>query len=578
MEADIQNTPKKKSATSDSTLMKSTDTCDLTAKSVQTIRPHIESCVKYLTPDQWRLVELGSSDSNTKHRVAHMLLNILSNVSGVWSKKMKEGVSIERLRDSLNESFACSFAEVLAVESVPAPSTDKLVELIATEIGHYVQAPVAKARVTPPCKLNAMICSVCKILKTCGGKMKKFYSSVTQSQSRKGAVSSDQSAQSVQDIITDKAAQIIEPILDNVADTEYQLLEEVSSLENQCAADDIAQSVSEVMCFQEKPDPDVDPQEQKHKLLGRVKIKICDFFTKSFIKASMCQIVSQVKARFTRQVKLADSESLRFLLAGVESVLLTGGKVGSDGGRVCGLHRLREISPRKALAITGKLSPLLYGHITGDDNSVCAASGARPRDGIYRDIQSRVICFLSLVSWWLNNQAPLCSNNALMALTDTDAAATSHLREITTEEFEEKAAPATVGVNPQLDAAALKGNNRFFLRTVITNLFLNAVTKVEQSLVVVPDLESKIDSLVDEIWSELESTTVAITTRDVDRLRKSIIKALRKSCCSLMGLLVSMESGHSAGLQILITTCFKTHLDKKCHGTSRAASILRWKK
>lgn len=525
--------------------------------SSNTISSHIKTCVKNLTTDQWSLVASGAPDINTTHRLAHMLLKMLSELSGVLSKP---GVTMERVQDSVKGSIVQSFEEALRVASLHSPSTDKLAEMIAKEVTDSVKTPRTQTRITPPRRLKAMIESVCKILKACAKKMNKTYYTGTNSLSRKGQKTCQPNVQSVQDIISDEVKKIIEPILDDISDAEYHLLQEVSSLEIQNAADEIAQSVTEAMSLQETEDARPESVPQRYKLLDAVRTKICDVFVKRLIKASMCQIISQVKVKFTHVANITDSQTLRSVLDGVESVMLTGDETQAGGNEVSVFYGPNRITAANMDTVTWEISTLLYKHVTGQVVSHAATEDAaimvpRRHTNMYLDIRSRVISFLSLINWWLSDPVLRCSESLLTALIDAEKVVALRFSEAKTCDEQKE--------------AELRVYNKFCLRAVILKVFLNILAEVKDTRFSVSDLESKVLRLVDETWAELECANVVdITPKGADRLYKAILRDLRK-CCSPSAMLIYMSSGDSAALRKIISVSCRTHLNKQNKSISR---------
>ncbi|KAG7509617.1 hypothetical protein JOB18_000165 [Solea senegalensis] len=536
---------------------------ELMELSVNTIHPHIQSCVKNLTDDQWSRVASGSPDTSTTQRLAHMLLKMLSDLSGVWSKP---DVILEQAHDSLKGSVTQSFGEVLRVESVHSSCTDQLAKMIAKEVEDSVKTPRTQTRITPSHRLKAMIHSACKILRVCARTNKNCYTE-TPSVSERGQTASQKSVQSVENIIIEKVNQIVEPILDDISHKEYNLLQEVSSLETQCAADDIAQSFTEAMNLQETKVPGPKSYHQTCLLLDRVTKKICEFFVKRLIKALTCQIISQVKAKFTSEAINTDNESLRSLLDHVESVLLTSAEIQTRGNELCAFYKPEKISPADVDTFTWEISTLLYKHITGQiipqTREAAAVMVPRQHTNMYLDIRNRVIYFLSLISWWLSDQALHCSDGVLSALIDHEKGAALQNPHVKTYD-ELVQATADAGVY-----------SKFCLGCVITEVFMNTVAEVKDSWIFVSDLESKLLHLVDETWAELDGfNNVDITPKDSDNLYKAILKDLRK-CCSPLAMLIYMSSGDSSALRKVIVMSCKTYLKKQNCIMSRVGSTVR---
>lgn len=546
----------------DSRVNAETMNLELPKMSVDTVRPHVESFTQGLTVDQWNLLAVGKPDNDTRLRLADMLVKVLCSVVDIMSDFLKQEDAVERLRDTLDEPITRSFAEALGVETVKGPSSAKLTELIAKE----VTAPSGYGQPKPS---KSMIHSVCKMLKRFAAKM---CCTVKRNggQNQNSKVVKDLESpitpitQSVQDIINNEVRSIIEPILEDVSDSEYDQLHEQFTLEIQRAAQDIAHSVSEYINLKEVesfyPSPKTQQQTQKG-----LKTNICNFFVKMFAKAGICRVFSQVKMKFRSETKVGDNDSVKSLLVDAESVLQNGVKNEMGEGDVCIYRRLENISSDDVLELTGKLSDLLYSRITGETASeaVRGASPGRavfdnqPYASMYADIQHRVICFLSLMSWWLENQVQCYSDRVINALIDTETVPKPQISEVTAGEEPEAAS----GEIPQEDVAQAEVS-RTCLRLVISTLIKKIWKTVKGDRTFFTDLEFTIQRLVDEIWAQLEGTQVDITPKNVENLCKVIFQHLFKKWGSAARILISIERGDPDLPRCIAVSC-KTHLNKQ---------------
>ncbi|KAG7462372.1 hypothetical protein JOB18_048131 [Solea senegalensis] len=544
--------------------------------SLDNVRPHVESFTKGLNAEQWNLLALGKPDNITRLRLADMLVKVICCIVDVMSDFLKLDNAEERVRESLDEPITRSFAEALGVESVRGPSSAVLTELIAKE----VTAPSGSVYPKPS---KSMIHSVCKMLKRFAAKMccteTQSQRSSVQIQTNQGIQADTEETpissvlQSVQDIISNEVNSIIEPILEDVSDAEYTQLKEQFSLEIQNAAQDIGQSVTEYINSKESGFDQSSPKETQNGL----KNKICNFFVKMFAQAGICRIFSQVKGKFQNEAKIRDSDSVKSLLFDAESVLQRSSKTQVGDGEISIYRRLENITPDDVLELTGKLSDLLYSHITGRTatETVRVEASSRPvfelqpYASMYADIQHRVTCFLSLVSWWLENQVNCYSERVMVALMESETVTRGKHTQIpiveeteatTAEPVQYEAALLTTCAELDNDTEVKVG--RTCLRLVITILIKRICAAVRGDKAFFTDLDSTIQRLVDETWDQLEGTNVNINPRKVENLARVTFQHLFKRWGSAAKILVSMEIGDPDVPKCISTSC-KTQLNKQ---------------
>ncbi|KAG7527011.1 hypothetical protein JOB18_048081 [Solea senegalensis] len=407
-----------------------------------------------------------------------------------------------------------------------------------------------------------MIRLVCRMLKKFAGKMcccskkQRRHSSVQTSsyhtQAKRNIDRETSMAQSVQSVLSVKMNLIIEPIVEDVEKVEYNQLQKQFSRETQTAAEDIAQSFTEYISSKDAESVQSSPRSQKQK---GVRAKICNFFARMFAKASICRIFSQVKTKYHSEANVSDDDAVNSLLVDVEPVLQT-------GGDPLGLiHRLQNLSRDDMLELTGDLSDLLYSHVTGDRALESVREGSlgteesdlHPAAIIYNDIRNRVVCFLSLTGWWLENQVSRYSEKVLTLMENET---TAQIPQVTEPEPEPEREDPTVAAE-----AEHRQVSKTCLRFVISTLIRKVRKAVNGDRSFFTDLESTIQRMVDETWAQLKGTDVNILSRNAENLVKVVFRDIRRKWGSSWGVLVAIERGDPELLQYIATSC-KNHLMK----------------
>lgn len=543
--------------------------------STDTVCPHIKSFTSGLTNEQWDLLEAGKPDNDTQLRLADMLVKVVCCIVDSLSNFLKQDALLAQVRASVEDSIACSFADALGVETVKGPSSEKLAELIATEVTSHKGSAQPKST-------NAMVRYVCKMLKEFAHKIKSMCSTNKQSQHSAQTKECDPEdslmdsslTQSVQDIIGDEVNVIITPIVEEFTDIEYNQLQKEFAVDIQDAAEDIGQSVTDYISLKEVVSVQSSPESQRktQKGLKSLKTKVSVFFAKMFAKASIMRVFSQIKAMF--QPAANDAQSVKTLLVDAESVLQSSGKnqTGEDGLYM--FHKLHLISPDDNVELTKKLSDLLYSHITGENvtEAVLAAASApgvsepQPYASMYAEIRHRVICFLSLMGWWLDNQIHGYSDKVVTAIMGSEAVSTTLMPMSTSVD----AAPGEAGTSgePEVDEIAEAEESKSCLRLALTSIIKRIWKAFKGDRTFFTDLESTIYCLVEETWSQLEGTNVVIKPGNVRNLSKVIHKQLLKRYGSVMRVLVCMERRDQDLPKYIATVC-KSHLIRQRSAISR---------
>ncbi|CAB1421073.1 unnamed protein product [Pleuronectes platessa] len=323
---------------------------ELPSATVETIRLQIEELYTKLTAEQWQLLKSETPDNVTRFLLAELLLNLTLSVSS-------DLLAAHGHKDLpfTAESFLSSLGDALRQSLEPGSLT--------------------KCHQTSANKLENMVHCVCKVLKTSAvdieglfkptprgqrtfelprGKPTSSLSDSSSSSSGSDIPTSSEStvhssdcrtSEDVQEIIGKEVSDIIESLVDELSESDLSELISEASLEFQAASDEIYQIVSE-----EESIKTSDPSRGSKfsKIWKAVGKKIKKLLAKLFATTSLLKMGTRVQKKFSKEIQVQSSQSLKSLMDSVESLLLTDTK--------------DRVSPANASV----LSDVLYRYITAD--------------------------------------------------------------------------------------------------------------------------------------------------------------------------------------------------------------------
>ncbi|KAI3376993.1 hypothetical protein L3Q82_000028 [Scortum barcoo] len=263
-----------------------------------------------------------------------------------------------------------------------------------------------------------------------------------------GCQSSDKTVETtaklIQEIIMKEVKEVMEPLLDELSDAEYELLQSKSAQEIEVVASDIAQIIKKVSCQSSKSNG-------KKKLPMKTMLdKIRTFFTKHFATAYIHKIGAQLKRKFHKDSKVESRESMKSLMADVDSLLET--EEGEQAQDVCQKFESSCTDDDKFLE---ELRYVLFLHVTDgmrpkntqespNMKSRSKAPVSLSHAEMCADIGNKVRSFLGLMRWWLKTQVTHCSRRITRALTGTEGQAPTEVPEVALEERSEPLVTAPI--------------------------------------------------------------------------------------------------------------------------------------
>ncbi|XP_037626360.1 uncharacterized protein LOC119488623 [Sebastes umbrosus] len=518
----------------------------------------LNSFFKGMTADQWGFLKSGNPDDATMTMMGELLLDMTAALTKAFLKYLGSTTlaSEDDVQINLGDTISQGFAEALGVDvSVQCPSSKSLTTLISEEVSESVRSALSSPegivqRLTPPSRLNNMILHACKMCQAFIGKMKSVFSPRPRKQrticeesdvepepsdakDRHAATPSSDVVISMKDIthvtiiIKKQLNDITEPLLVDVPDSEYTLLQSQNSREIEDVAEEIARSIAEDAVRQT-------PSAQKSKRSKKsIRSKIKKLLAKCFAKTCIHRIVAQMRKRFHRGSKVHSRESAKSLTKKINDLMKQ-----PENRDLLGLGApLVNIPPGRVLEFTKVLSDLLYTHITHGPEII-----PEPviRANMRADLQRKVLGFLCLARWWQIFQSDDLVDNMRHAILGTKPRAKKPLAIA--------APPAPVSLTKSRDDSARRARNEqkrncveVILERLVTRIFKKA--KVTWTLSNVQDI---IQRLFDQTWVEVEGLDFDSSPESLENLEKAIYRDLIKTWGTATWLLMSLKGGQTA--------------------------------
>ncbi|KAF0028708.1 hypothetical protein F2P81_017813 [Scophthalmus maximus] len=597
--------------------METSNPTDQPEISVQTVRPLIESFFKKTTAEQWGLLKSGRPDDATKVQLAELLINIISTVStalvkalGLASKSGSEEMVPSSLGDLIRQSFSQG-------SSKRCDSLDQLTDLIDKEVRESVNSSLRNTSAasgdpelnhfTEPNKLQKMISCTCRVLKTFAANIKSLFkprprkqrrlttppqardliipvslktpldsdlSSVTSEesmaftdQSKTSKVSSDGSVDTqkikiVKNEIDKEMRDVLEPLLDDVPDPDYNMLQSEVSSEIKDVADEIAQLITDEFIIDRE-------------LSGEVGQKIKNLFEKNFAKASILKILIEVQNKFQKETKVQDRQAIKSLVSILDSLLKEQKQnSGSDKTR----QSFNKLSRTNIAEFTQEFADLLFKHasagwipdtvmtpdsvmtpdtvMTSDEETTpCVRESQK---SMYTDIKNKVSQFVTLLRWWINNQVASHRDRVTLALMGNETLATTE---------------ASAGNVVEEAKAQTEKRTKMYVNVLVDQVVTTIYAKAKVTCTSSNTLYLT-QQLFEKIWAEVKDISVDTPSKSFRNLDKAVFQDLSKRWSCPVKLLVSIRLGEPE-VEKCIACSIRSRLYKKPSAICRFFSSMR---
>ncbi|AWO97943.1 Hypothetical protein SMAX5B_005424 [Scophthalmus maximus] len=562
-----------------------------------------------MTAEQWNLLKSGKPDDTTKMQLADLLLKLISSLLTDVLKALKRArrpVSLDSVRSRLGDSLRQSFAPGSSRQS---ESLDRLTDLIVEEVTETVNSDLSSActssasyeepelsHFTKPNKLEKMIRCTCRVLKTFSAKIlfkpqpprqrgqttrpqthgtevqviqwkTTLSDSVSSTDISEGSTTSEVSSEGssqkstiFQEIIDKEVTELIEPLLDGVSDSDYSMLQSEISLEIKVAADEIAPLIfDEYIANLFSADPSPKLHRQWFRGVGKKVTNLC---AKTFATATILKTLRHVQKKFQKETKVQDGPAIRSLMAGIDSLLLKGEKQKGANDSYASL-RFEKLSRAKVLELTWVFADLLYMHATAARNpvmtpdTVTKVSVPRSDRDMYEDIKRTALYFLSLMSWWVNNQVACFTDRVTQALMNSESLSTPD------------ASKLNVMKTPKEQAEQRKMLVNVLVDDLVTNIYQKL--KVECTGCNTARIAHH---LFEETWAKVKDIDVVFHPRIFRNFDKAVFEDLCNRWCCPESLLVSISLGEPEVAQC-IASYIRSHLSNQTSANPSLVSSVR---
>eukprot|EP00064_Thunnus_orientalis_P004732 superscaffoldBa00000440_g4744 len=474
---------------------------------VSTLRLPICAFLSKMTEGQWILLKSGSPDDATKIFLAELLLEIIQEITNTYLASLRNtcvAISEEQVETSLE----------LLLEDLE----NKDFNYICRSHGEELQTPEEEPEDAEEEPEDA------------------------EEEPQQDPFVAE-TAKVVQEIIERAVSDITVPLLQDVAESEYQQLQSESSFYIEVVSNDISELIaSEVRSL--TPQSKEKPRLSMREASSIIK----SLFVKVLAKSSMHRIVAELKRKFRHESEAESSQSMQSLIDSFESLLLVenGDKQKDQGGNELSLFpRYKTLSGNNLAVVTNKLTEMMYSYIKYGTVTIPEAirrkAAAHPvvNPAMYQDIWKKIRCFLALINWWQKTQAASHSDRLTLALQGTESIAQSPLKEVAeenacliptpvpaTKRNKKRSRPSqkVAGVQEDTMGEINKKAVLFLVERLVSGLYNKAKLSWTTT-----QPEVIIQRLFQRIWAEVEGAELRITPETFEDLDKAVIKPLLKN-------------------------------------------------
>ncbi|KAF3861228.1 hypothetical protein F7725_000004 [Dissostichus mawsoni] len=363
--------------------------------------------------------------------------------------------------------------------------------------------------------------------------------------------------EAVQNIIIKEFCGIEEPLLDNMKDTEIEVLKSDTSEWINSISGDIVRSIIEEVNSLEVRDsesPILEPEDMPELCLIGVGTKIKHFFAKQFAKLSIYRMAADMKKKFCPESHVETVESMTSFAEEVEELLRNESEEQKDNEVevYLGLQNLLE---GKSLMFNKMLSDLLFNNTTKGMIEPEIVPGVRrifvapPREAILQEIRAKLSHFFGLFGWWMTNQAGSHSDrveealNAPDLLTPTDVGASYSAY-----------SSAELGKETSPEVERIKMSVKVLVMKLVSQIYNKS--KENSSL---GDPKAVAENLFERVWAKVEGEDFKITPATFKNTDKVIYKELCKQWDGAARVLVKVNEGEQLADDV-VASIFKYHL------------------
>lgn len=367
----------------------------------------IQSFIEKLTVDQWRALTAATPSNITRVLVAEMTLSIIDTVTeaaltnlGSVGRLTKVEDVVPGLEDLLQQSFCEALHMKHADESLR--SLTKMIQQENQENLKSLKTSPGQSNInqhiTPPSRLNRMVCCVSELLRNVGAKAMAVFQQAEDGEHvneqdegalENEAVGKSVTPDSIKEKIRKELSDISTHLMEDVSKDEFKGFEFVSCEEIESMGQEVTLLVSK------------EPK-GKHSFKG-LKNQLKLVFSKCFLRVWLCRLLTRLKKKHQQDIR---DETCESIVNQLTPQLLN--DLNGQGDSNAPLKvKSKYITGAKVLVLTQRLAPLLRSSSMINPNSNLKGPDEgnqfipRAKCGTFNDLRRQSWICTALMKWFL---------------------------------------------------------------------------------------------------------------------------------------------------------------------------------
>lgn len=523
----------------------------------------IQSFLEKLTVDQWKALRAAAPTNITRILVAEMTLSIIDTVTeammgNLGSAGRLKKVEVEDVAPGLEDLLQQSFCEALHMKHADESlrSLTKMIQQENQENLKFLKTSPEQSNInqhiTPPSRLNRMVCCVNELLRNVGAKVKAVFQQAKDgehvNQQDEGApedeaVGKSVTPDSIKEKIRKELSDISTHLMEDVSKDEFKGFEFVSCEE----IESMGKEVALLVCKE---------HQGKHSFKG-LKNQLKLVYSKCFLRVWLCRLLTRLKKKHQQDITVESCESIVDQL----TPQLLNDLNGQEDNNAPLKVKSRYITGAKVLVLTQRLAPLLQSSRMIFPNSNLKGLGEknhlipRAKCGIFNDLRRQSWICTALMKWFLKtvvkglgarlkhsileekpgvtitelsvseaaeaaqpSERP-CATAILVPSDPVGTSVVPETRRREAQQREPKSAEGTTSETPDTEVDINMSYVKTFIEKVVFHVCVDA-------RVMFCNKQQTIDGTFDKVWAEVKNKNIYITTKTFQGLDREIHRCL----------------------------------------------------
>lgn len=384
------------------------NTGETTQSIMEGIERLIQSFLHKTTNEQWELFTISRLDDATTIQVAELIVEIIATLSTSVATTLRSqaSTSVEHILSNLEETLSKAILEALGIQGdKPNDNVKTLTAIIHREVRENLNSSQSRKkkittnqRITPTCRINAMIFQFVEIFKRFSGKIKSFIRPRLHGKKVKRVPSSEEKllqkdcnlpiGEGIKKDMHDEFRDIFSPLIVDIPEDEYVELQQGISEELETVAEDISAKLE---------------TKTKKRAVKCIRKKIKLFFAKCFAKISLMRIFAKLKKKYPKHIGTC-SDSVEMILENISNQFVEQEDQESPESEFeeALVQLFSNVVENKVSDFNQELSDLIYYQMFPGE-APCILDGELQSE-VQGDISREAWCLVALMCWFLNDQ------------------------------------------------------------------------------------------------------------------------------------------------------------------------------